>query len=141
MWCNVRRSRWPCDRTTCASPLVCKLSFQDILREMQRENEDLVPRSCWNNMSLGHFSSKIIVSNSSKTSRSTSLVTVNAFEGKGGPNRLLYLGRAQKTSNLVLFLVLSVTPGGLLLPQIPTVCRLTYLDAWKIVCHQQNFWP
>lgn len=92
---------------------------------MQRENAELVPTSCWNNMSLGPFSSKITVSNSSKTSRNTSFVTVNAFGSKGGPNRMFYLGRAQKTSNLLLTLVLSVTPGGLLLPKIPTVCRLT----------------
>lgn len=111
------RSRWPCDRTTCASPLVRKISIQDILQEMQRENAELAPLSCWNNMSLGPFSFKIIVSNSSKTSRNTSLVTVNAFGSKGGPNRLLYLGRAQKTSNLVLSFVLSVTPGGLLVPR------------------------
>ena len=122
---------WPCDRTTSASPL----SIQDTLQEMQRENSELVPPSCWNNMSLGPFSSKIIVSNSSKTSRNTSSVTVNAFGSKGRPNRLFYLRRAKKTSNLVLSLVLSVTPGGLLLPQIPTVCRLTYLDTWRVVCH------
>ena len=116
----------PCDRITCASPLVCKLSVQDILQETQRENAELVPLSCWNNKFLGHFSSKIIVSNSSKTSRNASLVTVNAFGSKGGPHRLFYLGRAQKTSNLVLSLVLSVTPGGLLFLQIPKVCRLTF---------------
>jgi hypothetical protein len=139
MWCNGR-SRWPCDRTTCASSLVCKISIQDTLKEMQRENAELVLLSCWNNMSLGPSSSEIIVSNSSKTSRNTSLVTVNAFGNKGGPNRLFYLVRARKTSNLVLPLVLSVTPGRLLVPQIPTVCRLTYLDTWKVVCHRQNFW-
>jgi len=94
---------------------------------MQRENVELVPPSCWNNMSLGPFSSKIIVSSSSKTSRNASLVTVNAFGSKGG--------RAQQTSNLVLSLVLSVTPGVLLLSRIPTMRRLTYLDTWKAVCH------
>jgi len=102
---------------------------------MQRENAELLPPSCRNNMSLGPFSSKIIVSNYSITSRNASLVTVNAFGSKGGPNRLFYLGRAQKTSNLVLSLMFSVIQGGLLLPQIPTVCRLTYLDTRKVVCH------
>jgi hypothetical protein len=119
--------------TTCGSPLVCKLSIQDVLQEMQHENAELVPPSCWNNMTFGPFSSKIIVSNSSKTSRNASLVTVTAFGNKGGPNRLFYLER--QTSNLVLSLVLSVTPGGLLLPHTPTMCRLTYLDIWKVVCH------
>jgi hypothetical protein len=130
----MRIGRWPCDRTICASPHL----IPHVVQEMQRENAELVPPSCRNNMYLGPSSSKIIVNNSSKTSGNTSLFTLNAFESKGRPNGLFYLGRAQTTSNLVLSLVLSVTSGGLLLPQIPTVCRLIYLDTWKAVCHRTS---